>query len=188
MSSTASSRRGSTGSSGTTRSSVAARRPPPAAKRRVVVAKAAPAPPPPTPVDDRPVEQAAPHYVRAMLREYFAERGFRRPDKEALRFMRAHASIVMVMPATPVIERLALETQVGESLDRDPSAANAARLAALHHTPRRTLSKMFKRASGGVGLAAHRALAAAVEHHCRQHRHNRFTRRVRVGPSPRLVL
>lgn len=114
------------------------------------------------------------HYVLQTLAEWFYEGDHRKAERMALRFMRDHAGVVLAMPTLSAIERLAMERNIVESLDRDPSLGTVARLATFHGQPNRTVSKVFKRIRG-EGLAARRARDTQ---HCR---HPRLSRRaVRV--------
>jgi hypothetical protein len=120
-------------------------------------------------VADRRVEDGHPAYLLMMLSEYFQS------DREALDFMREHASVTIVVPTAHVIEKMALDRQVVASLNKDPSPRTVSRLSSLHDVSKRQLSKTYRRGNG-VGIAQRRR----DEMHCRHPRLSRFTMRVRV--------
>jgi hypothetical protein len=107
-----------------------------------------------------------------MLGEFFEGN-----QREAIRFMRAHASCVIVVPQPAVIEKLVLEKQIATALDRDPSARTVTRLHTLHNLPKRGISKIYKRVSG-TGVAQKRRDQGQMQ--CRGIRLSRFLRAVRV--------
>ena len=113
----------------------------------------------------RPLPAPAPHasnpaharHVMTMLLEWFAELGLPTSQRLAIEFMRAHASVVVVMPDLATIERLALERQIVRSLDADDARPRTVdRLATLHGKSKRFIAKTYKRVDAG-GIASRRA-------------------------------
>lgn len=94
-------------------------------------------------------------WVFQMLSEYFEG-----DKRRAIDFMRAHCACTIVMPTMPLIERIALEHEILRGVTRDPSARNLSRIADLHNTERRAISKLVVN-STGMGIAERRASATS---------------------------
>jgi hypothetical protein len=89
-----------------------------------------------------------------MLSEYFAD------EREAIRFMREHASCTIVIPSIREVEQLAAGRQIVQALERDPSTNTMNRLHEIHEMEKRYISKIYCRATGR-SLASRRAELAA---------------------------
>jgi hypothetical protein len=103
------------------------------------------------------------HHVLTMLTEFFGS------ERRAIEFMRDHAGVVVVLPESDVVERLAQERQIKRRMDRDPQAAG--HLADMMDITRRQVTKTYRRAQGRSGEAQHCRVL-------RIPRHIRFRRRV----------
>jgi hypothetical protein len=102
------------------------------------------------------------HHVLAMLTDSLGSK------KLAIEWMRAHAGCVVIVPSSAMVERLAAEVSMADSLEKDPSVTNAQRLSALHAVPRRLVSRAYQQQSGR-GITARRN-----EQHCRHPRRSRM--------------
>lgn len=104
-------------------------------------------------VEHRPeVKEQTPKQAGHVLRMFSEWLGGK---NEAMELLRDHAGMVVTFPSCQMIETLAMESQIVDSIERDSSEGNADRLAYRMNIRRTEISKIVRRETG-LGVSERR--------------------------------
>jgi hypothetical protein len=85
--------------------------------------------------------------VFEMIRDHLSEQGHARPDLAAVAFMRAFTGVVLKIPSTEHVEKIARDVQIVTSLTARPHTSTRC-IANLQGTSTRQIAKTLSRKSG----------------------------------------